>query len=71
MSELLWSDPVESPGRQPSKRGAGIQFGPDVTESFISTNNLSYIIRSHEWCAEGYEVMHSGKCITVFTSPSY
>ena len=48
MCELLWSDPQPSFGRSPSKRGVGCQFGPDVTRRFLETNNLEYIIRSHE-----------------------
>jgi serine/threonine-protein phosphatase 5 len=49
MCELLWSDPLAHGfGRQPSKRGVGIGFGPDVTENFLRTNNLSLIVRSHE-----------------------
>ncbi|XP_053679407.1 serine/threonine-protein phosphatase 5 [Anopheles nili] len=71
MCELLWSDPHRLSGRVPSKRGVGIQFGPDVTESFLKFNNLDYIIRSHEVKAEGYEEAHDGKCITVFSAPNY
>ncbi|KAB7504811.1 Serine/threonine-protein phosphatase 5 [Armadillidium nasatum] len=71
MCDLLWSDPMPSMGRAPSKRGVGVQFGPDVTESFLSVNNLDYIIRSHEVKPEGYEVAHNGKCITVFSAPNY
>lgn len=71
MCELLWSDPQPQPGRSPSKRGVGVQFGPDVTEEFCKNNNLDYIIRSHEVKPEGYEVMHDGKCITVFSAPNY
>lgn len=71
MCELLWSDPQPQPGRVPSKRGVGIHFGPDVTDEFLKFNNLDYIIRSHEVKAEGYEVDHDGKCITVFSAPNY
>ncbi|XP_052902183.1 serine/threonine-protein phosphatase 5 [Anopheles moucheti] len=71
MCELLWSDPHPQPGRVPSKRGVGIEFGPDVTEAFLKHNSLDYIIRSHEVKAEGYEVDHNGKCITVFSAPNY
>ena len=71
MCELLWSDPMPSAGRAPSKRGVGIQFGPDVTQKFLDHNGLDYIIRSHEVKDEGYEVLHGGKCITVFSAPNY
>lgn len=71
MCELLWSDPQPTMGRAPSKRGVGIQFGPDVTEKFLQTNNLDYIIRSHEVKDNGYEVAHNEKCITVFSAPNY
>ena len=32
-------------GRAPSKRGVGVQFGPDVTGAFLSKNNLEYVVR--------------------------
>jgi len=71
MCELLWSDPQPSFGRSPSKRGVGCQFGPDVTRRFLENNSLEYIIRSHEVKEKGYEVLHDGKCITVFSAPNY
>lgn len=58
-------------GRSPSKRGVGLQFGPDVTAAFLENNDLQLLIRSHEVKDEGYEVMHGGKCITVFSAPNY
>lgn len=45
MSDLLWADPQPAPGRYPSKRGVGLQFGPDVTENFLKTNDLQYVVR--------------------------
>lgn len=71
MCELLWSDPMAGQGRAPSKRGVGIQFGPDVTRRFLESNGLDYIVRSHEVKAEGYEVSHGGGCLTVFSAPNY
>ncbi|KAK7883055.1 hypothetical protein WMY93_029229 [Mugilogobius chulae] len=71
MCDLLWSDPQPQNGRSISKRGVSCQFGPDVTERFLEQNKLDYIVRSHEVKAEGYEVTHSGKCITVFSAPNY
>lgn len=71
MCDLLWSDPQNVTGRSPSKRGVGIQFGPNVTQAFLQRNNLDYIIRSHEVKDQGYEVSHDGKCVTVFSAPNY
>jgi serine/threonine-protein phosphatase 5 len=71
MSDLLWADPQDLPGRGPSKRGTGLQFGPDITARFLSDNGLSMMIRSHEVKEEGYEVAHNGKCITIFSAPNY
>ncbi|KAJ1975703.1 Palmitoyl-protein thioesterase 1 [Dimargaris xerosporica] len=71
MCELLWSDPKPTPGRQPSKRGTAIEFGPDVTEAFLKHNNLDMVIRSHEVKDGGYSIDHNGKCVTVFSAPNY
>ncbi|XP_022203381.2 serine/threonine-protein phosphatase 5 [Nilaparvata lugens] len=71
MCELLWSDPMPDKDRAQSKRGVGVQFGPDVTEKFCQLNKLDYIVRSHEVKDDGYEVAHNGKCITVFSAPNY
>ncbi|KAG8532147.1 uncharacterized protein KY384_003787 [Bacidia gigantensis] len=71
MMEMLWTDPQPQPGRGPSKRGVGLQFGPDVTKKFCEANGLDAVIRSHEVRMEGYEVEHDGRCITVFSAPKY
>ncbi|KPI42575.1 Serine/threonine-protein phosphatase T [Cyphellophora attinorum] len=71
MMEMLWTDPQPQPGRGPSKRGVGLQFGPDVTKRFCDNNGLEAVIRSHEVRMEGYEEEHNGKCITVFSAPKY
>ncbi|XP_064599585.1 serine/threonine-protein phosphatase 5-like [Liolophura sinensis] len=71
MCELLWSDPQFQCGRSPSKRGVGVQFGPDVTKAFLQRNKLDYIIRSHEVKNDGYEISHDRKCVTVFSAPNY
>ncbi len=47
MCETLWSDPMNENGRRPSKRGVGIQFGPDVAKKFLDFNNLQMLVRSH------------------------
>eukprot|EP00808_Paulinella_micropora_P018804 g38370.t1 len=71
MCEMLWSDPQPEIGRAPSKRGVGLAFGPDVSARFLKENDLKMLIRSHEVKEEGYEVMHEGKVVTVFSAPNY
>lgn len=71
MADLLWADPQPIPGRGPSKRGVGLQFGPDVTADFLKRNNLELLIRSHEVKEAGYEIEHGKKCVTVFSAPNY
>lgn len=66
MCELLWSDPQPLMGRSLSKRGVGIQFGPDVTKTFCELNNLKCIIRSHEVKVDGYEIDHDGRCNFIY-----
>lgn len=55
MVECLWSDPSDINGRQPSKRGVGTMFGPDITQKFLTDNDLSLVVRSHEVKPEGFE----------------
>jgi len=71
MCDLLWADPMHANGRAMSKRGVGLHFGPDITQAFLDTNGLDYMVRSHEMKDSGYELMHSDKCITVFSAPNY
>eukprot|EP01095_Lingulamoeba_sp_RSL-Kostka_P011893 TRINITY_DN462_c0_g1_i2.p1 TRINITY_DN462_c0_g1~~TRINITY_DN462_c0_g1_i2.p1 ORF type:complete len:357 (-),score=106.15 TRINITY_DN462_c0_g1_i2:161-1231(-) len=71
MCDLLWSDPCFMPGRKPSKRGVGIQFGPDVTESFLQNNDLELVVRSHEVRQTGFSSEHNDKLITIFSAPNY
>jgi serine/threonine-protein phosphatase 5 len=71
MMEMLWTDPQDEPGRGASKRGVGIQFGPDITKSFCDNNGIQAVIRSHEVRNGGYSVEHDGRLITVFSAPNY
>jgi serine/threonine-protein phosphatase 5 len=40
MCDLLWADPCETNGRQVSKRGVSMAFGPDITKKFLDDNGL-------------------------------
>jgi diadenosine tetraphosphatase ApaH/serine/threonine PP2A family protein phosphatase len=71
---LLWSDPVVEPGIHPSKRGPGIQFGPDVAQAFLQRERLRYLVRAHEPVENGVkEIVCSDdtSVITVFSSANY
>ena len=55
MCDCLWADPCDIDGRQPSKRGISIKFGPDITQKFLDDNDLKLVVRSHEVKPTGYE----------------
>lgn len=71
INDILWSDPMDSPGIAPSPRGVTHQFGPDVTQNVLQLNSLSHLIRSHQVQENGYLLQHNRKCITVFSAPNY
>eukprot|EP01063_Lacrimia_lanifica_P026596 TRINITY_DN3606_c1_g2_i2.p1 TRINITY_DN3606_c1_g2~~TRINITY_DN3606_c1_g2_i2.p1 ORF type:complete len:1013 (+),score=341.77 TRINITY_DN3606_c1_g2_i2:64-3102(+) len=69
---LLWSDPKEMEARaRPSPRGAGCLFNGDVTEEFLDGNGLTLLLRSHELVTGGNYLVHSDKCMTVFSASRY
>ncbi|RHZ10391.1 hypothetical protein DYB26_005464 [Aphanomyces astaci] len=41
--DMLWSDPRTIPGRQPSERGAGTEFGHEVTNNFCAVNRVALV----------------------------
>ncbi|CCW71660.1 unnamed protein product [Phytomonas sp. Hart1] len=81
--DLLWNDPVEKyrsralgPEHQgkywrSSKRGCGVEYLSNITELFLKLNNLELVIRSHDVKLSGFEIIHSNKCITIFSSSNY
>ncbi|RVE50532.1 hypothetical protein evm_004861 [Chilo suppressalis] len=70
--DILWSDPQCIGGCVANAlRGAGTYFGPDVTASFLQKNKLSFVVRSHECKPGGYEIMHNGNVITIFSASNY
>ncbi|KAI0256163.1 Metallo-dependent phosphatase-like protein [Lactifluus subvellereus] len=71
LPQLLWTDPQESTGWGPSKRGVGTAFGPDVTRRWCELNGVTGILRSHEVRPDGYAIEHNGLCTTVFSAPNY
>jgi serine/threonine-protein phosphatase 5 len=45
MCDLLWADPCASNGREVSKRGVSMAFGPDITHKFLQSNDLGNSLR--------------------------
>ena len=71
MCDLLWSDPQDAPGWVQSFRGAGYNFGQDISEQFNHHNNLKKICRAHQLVLEGYEEKHGNNLVTIFSAPNY
>ncbi|RLO11831.1 hypothetical protein DYB28_006256, partial [Aphanomyces astaci] len=74
ISDIVWSDPRVQPGFDESPRGAGIDFGPDITRRFMQTNRLALIVRSHECAPLGYAYPYgekAGMLVTLFSASNY
>ncbi|ROW13992.1 hypothetical protein VPNG_04116 [Cytospora leucostoma] len=72
MADLVWSDP--DPDRDEfslSPRGAGYTFGAQVVEKFLDVNNMSHILRAHQLCQEGFQVLYDDRLSTVWSAPNY
>jgi serine/threonine-protein phosphatase PPG1 len=72
IADLMWSDPEpDKDGFYLSSRNAGYTFGADVVDMFLRTNNLDHILRAHQLCMEGYQVLWDDKLSTVWSAPNY
>ncbi len=72
MADLVWSDP--DPDRDEfslSPRGAGYTFGAQVVKKFLEVNSMSHILRAHQLCQEGYQVLYDDRLSTVWSAPNY
>jgi len=69
---MLWSDPsITDPSWTASTRGAGIIFGEDVVRQFVTHNNLSIVVRSHQLVNEGFEYLFDNTFLTIFSCSNY
>lgn len=74
VTDLLWSDPSsEVNGFEPSPRGVSSLFGKAKCEQFLKDNNLSLIVRSHEYCPDGvmFPFGKLGGILTIFSAANY
>lgn len=72
MADLVWSDP--DPDRDEfslSPRGAGYTFGAQVVKKFLEVNKMSHILRAHQLCQEGYQILYDDRLSTVWSAPNY
>jgi serine/threonine-protein phosphatase PP1 catalytic subunit len=68
----LWNDPSNKPGFTHSQRGYTIkEFGPDIVDGFLKTNNLKRIVRGHTALEKGYKWWFDGKLLSLFSCPDY
>jgi len=69
LEEMLWSDPAEDlVDVRLSPRGAGKLQGIRVTEKLLKMLSVNFLIRSHQFCEEGFKTNHNGKILTVFST---
>jgi len=73
VEDILWSDPVDSNGEYPNPRGAGVEFGPDISQLVCQRLGISTIVRAHDprKVLEGPSIQHNGRVITVNSSSVY
>ncbi|EKX45768.1 hypothetical protein GUITHDRAFT_86901 [Guillardia theta CCMP2712] len=74
--DLLWSDPVDPSIDQTAKdfeatpnyfRGAGIRYGPGVVREFLKKNKLKTLVRSHQCVGKGWDEIHCGQDVSIWT----
>jgi len=71
--DILWSDPGEVDGEHVDPRGAGVLFGPDVSQWVCDNIGVTFIIRGHEprkalW---GPAFEHQGRVVTTSCTSIY
>jgi serine/threonine-protein phosphatase PPG1 len=72
MADLVWSDPdAEKDEFTLSPRGAGYTFGAQVVNKFLQVNGMSHILRAHQLCQEGFQILFDDKLSTVWSAPNY
>jgi hypothetical protein len=71
--DILWSDPVTTMGERPNQRGAGVEFGPDVTSRVMDNLGVCQIIRSHQpsLALKGPRYSHKTGIVTLSSTNVY
>ena len=53
------------------RSGAGYTFGWRVVQRFLALNGLAHILRAHQLCMEGFQVLFDDQLSTVWSAPNY
>ena len=71
--DILWSDPFDDEGERPNSRGAGVEFGKNVSKDICKSLDIKRIVRSHQprKAASGPYVEHDGRVITTSATRVY
>ena len=72
--DLLWSDPMDGKGEDPNYgRGAGVEFGADISEAVCRALGVGRIIRSHQpqLASTKPHISHGGRVVTVNATTVY
>ncbi|MEM2740197.1 MAG: metallophosphoesterase family protein [Candidatus Bathyarchaeia archaeon] len=71
--DILWSDPWGGYGEYPNRRGVGVEFGIDITESICAKLGTKIIVRGHEpmKALMGPYSEHNGRVVTVSSTRVY
>ncbi len=70
---FFWSDPGDEPGERANMRGIGTVFGPDVSNTVLTSLGVTTLLRSHEprKARRGPAVQHEGRIITTSSTTIY
>lgn len=73
VTDMLWSDPSPDIGTfKESPRGNGHLYGSDALSQFLEDNDLTTLIRAHEFTKNGFDWPYDDQsCLTVFSSCDY
>ena len=73
IEDIVWADVTTKSSNSfiPNSRGSGISFSDVQVEGFLKANNLSAIVRGHQFIKGGVEYLFDKKFITVFSASNY
>jgi len=71
-NDLMWSDPdSEQEGFSYINRNGGCSYGATAVQRFLHGNKMDHIVRSHQLCMDGFQVLFDKKVSTVWSAPNY